>query len=46
MTAAADLNAMLRLYVARITSCEVHVPGRHPVHGRGPDTRQPADPTA
>lgn len=38
--------AALRLYVARITSCEVHVPGRHPVHGRGLDSRQAADPTA
>lgn len=36
----------LRLYVARATTCEVHVPGRHPIHGRGVDTRQPADPTA
>jgi Pyridoxamine 5'-phosphate oxidase len=34
----------LRLYVAHVRSCEVHVPGRHPVHGRGTDTRQPADP--
>ena len=25
----------LRLYVAHVRSCEVHVPGRHPVHGRG-----------
>ena len=38
--------AGLRLYVARVTSCEVHVPGRHPVHGRGVDTRHAADPTA
>jgi Pyridoxamine 5'-phosphate oxidase len=36
----------LRLYVASATSCELHVPGRHPVHGRGVDTRQPADPTS
>jgi hypothetical protein len=36
----------LRLYVARMRSCEVHVAGHHPVHGRGTDTRQPADPTA
>src|ERR1700760_1071553 len=35
----------LRLYVAHIRACEVHVPGRHPTHGRGLDTRQPADPT-
>jgi len=39
-------EAELRLYVAHVTSCEVHVAGRHPVHGRGLDTRQPADPTA
>jgi len=39
-------EAPFRLYVATVTSCEVHVPGRHPVHGRGVDTRQPADPTA
>jgi hypothetical protein len=38
--------APLRLYVASVTSCEVHVPGAHPVHGRGVDTRQPADPTS
>jgi len=36
----------LALYVARVQSCEVHVPGNHPVHGRGLDTRQPADPTS
>ena len=36
----------LRLYVAHVTTCEVHVPGRHPVHGRGVDARLPADPTA
>ena len=35
----------LRLYVARTRSCEVHVAGHDPVHGRGTDTRQPADPT-
>jgi hypothetical protein len=35
----------LRLYVAHVRSCEVHVPGRHPVHGRGLDSRQPADPS-
>jgi hypothetical protein len=39
-------DAPLRLYVARATSCEVHVAGRHPVHGRGVDTRQPADPAS
>ena len=36
----------LRLYAAHVESCEVHVAGSHPVHGRGIDTRQPADPTA
>jgi hypothetical protein len=36
--------APLRLYLAHTTSCEVHVPARHPVHGRGVDTRQPANP--
>ena len=39
-------DAPLRLYVAHATSCEVHVAGRHPVHGRGVDTRQPADPAS
>ena len=39
-------DAPLRLYVAQVTSCEVHVPGRHPVFGRGVDSRQPADPTS
>src|SRR5829696_8168415 len=39
-------DAPLRLYVARMTSCEVHVPGSHPVHGRGLDCRLPADPAA
>jgi hypothetical protein len=39
-------RAAFRLYVASATSCEVHVPGRHPVHGRGVDTRQPADPAS
>jgi hypothetical protein len=39
-------DAPFRLYVARVTSCEVHVPGRHPVFGRGVDSRQPADPTS
>ncbi len=38
-------DAELRLYVAAATSWEVHVPGRHPIHGRrGLDSRQPADP--
>jgi Pyridoxamine 5'-phosphate oxidase len=39
-------SAPLRLYLACATSCEVHVAGGHPVHGRGVDTRQPADPTS
>ena len=39
-------GAPLRLYAAHVTSCEVHVPGGHPVHGRGVDTRQTADPTS
>jgi hypothetical protein len=36
----------LRLYVAHGRSCEVHVAGSDPVHGRGVDTRQPADPSS
>jgi hypothetical protein len=36
----------LRLYVAHTRSCEVHVAAHHPVHGRGTDTRQPADPAS
>lgn len=36
----------LRLYVARARSLEVHVSAGHPVHGRGVDTRQPAEPAA
>src|SRR5215472_11559452 len=36
----------LRLYVAHTQECEVHVAAHHPVHGRGTDTRQQADPTA
>ena len=39
-------DARLRLYVARATAYEVHVPGGHPTHGRGYDSRQAADPTA
>jgi pyridoxamine 5'-phosphate oxidase-like protein len=39
-------DSPLRLYVAHVTECEVHVPGRHPVHGRGLDSRQAADPLA
>ena len=38
-------DADLRLYVAAVTSCEVLVRGGEPVHGRGVDTRLPADPT-
>jgi uncharacterized protein YndB with AHSA1/START domain len=38
--------ADLRLFVAHLGACEVHVPGGHPVHGRGLDSRQAADPTA
>jgi hypothetical protein len=38
-------GAAFRLYRASTTACEVHVAGGHPVHGRGVDTRQPADPT-
>jgi hypothetical protein len=34
----------LRLYVAHATTWAVHVPFRHPLHGSGVDTRQPADP--
>jgi hypothetical protein len=34
----------LRLYVASTTACQVHVAAGHTVHGRGHDTRQPADP--
>jgi hypothetical protein len=37
-------DGALRLYVAHTRSCEVHVAAQHPVHGRGTDTRQPADP--
>jgi hypothetical protein len=37
-------DAELCLYVAHATTWEVHVPGRHPLHGRGVDTRHPADP--
>jgi Pyridoxamine 5'-phosphate oxidase len=36
----------LRLYLAHTRSCDVHVPGNHPIHGRGLDNRQPADPTS
>jgi hypothetical protein len=37
-------DAELRLFVAHLESCDVHVPGRDPIHGRGIDSRQPADP--
>ena len=37
-------SADLRLYVAAITACEVHVAGRHPEHGSGVDIRLPAEP--
>ena len=43
-TAAELRHGDLRLYVAHVRSCEVHVPGRDPNHGRGLDTRQPANP--
>jgi len=39
-------GAPFRLYRASATACEVHVAGGHPVHGRGVDTRRPADPTS
>lgn len=39
-------HADLCLYVARMRSCEVHVPGTHPAHRRGFDTRQSANPTS
>jgi hypothetical protein len=39
-------GAPLRLYLAHATNCEVHVAGGRPVHGRGVDTRQPADPAS
>ena len=39
-------GADLRLYVAAIRACEVHVAGGHPVHGCGVDIRLTADPTA
>jgi len=33
-------DAVLRLYRARATSHEVHIPARDPVHGAGVDTRR------
>ena len=38
--------APLRLYVAHVTACEVHLAGRDPRNERGVDKRVPADPTA
>ena len=37
-------DAVLRLYRARATSHEVHIPGRDPVYGAGVDTRRPVTP--
>jgi len=37
-------GAPLRLFVAHATAWEVHVAGSDPFHGRGVDTRQPAEP--
>jgi hypothetical protein len=37
-------DAVLRLYHARATGHEVHIPGRDPVHGKGVDTRHPVTP--
>ncbi|WP_445149923.1 pyridoxamine 5'-phosphate oxidase family protein [Baekduia sp. Peel2402] len=37
-------DAPLRLYVARVTGCEVHVPGRHPSNPSGIDMRRVARP--
>ncbi|HJS95902.1 MAG TPA: hypothetical protein VJ741_16680 [Solirubrobacteraceae bacterium] len=39
-------GARFRVYVASTSACEVHVAGGHPLHGRGVDTRQPADPAS
>jgi hypothetical protein len=39
-------DAAVRLYVARAGACEVLVRGSDPVHGRGVDSRQAADPRA
>jgi nitroimidazol reductase NimA-like FMN-containing flavoprotein (pyridoxamine 5'-phosphate oxidase superfamily) len=36
-------DAPLRLFCARATSHEVHIPGRDPVHGTGIDRRQAVD---
>ena len=37
-------GAILRLYRARATSHEVHIPGRDPVYGAGVDTRRQVTP--
>ena len=37
-------DGTLQLYVAHVRSCEVHVAASHPEHGRGVDSRQPAEP--
>jgi hypothetical protein len=37
-------KAALRLYVARATRTEVHVPGRHELNPTGIDVRMPANP--
>lgn len=39
-------GGVLRLYVAHVRSCEVHVSAHHPGYGRGVDTRQHADPAS
>jgi nitroimidazol reductase NimA-like FMN-containing flavoprotein (pyridoxamine 5'-phosphate oxidase superfamily) len=36
----------LRLYVVTAETCEVHIPGRHPLWGTGIDRRLPANPAA
>ena len=35
----------LRLYVATVAACDVHVRGSHPTHGTGIDRRVATDPT-
>lgn len=37
-------DADLRLYCARATAFEIHVPGRDPRYGSGVDTRRPVSP--
>ncbi|MEV4621931.1 pyridoxamine 5'-phosphate oxidase family protein [Asanoa sp. NPDC049573] len=39
-----DSAADLRLYLARATGHELHVPGRDPVYGKGLDSRQRVEP--